>query len=1122
MAKLEAVEVAYSVKGAAILGKMSVSFEPRSLTAVMGPSGAGKTSLLKTLAMRAPGQVSGSVLVNNVLMTRSTMRRQLSYMPQSDDLYGQLRIREVLEYAARFANASEERVSAIVDALGLRPVLDNMVSGVSGGQRRRTSAAIEFLSGRPLLLMDEPTSGLDSATAFALGNALGAAAHSENRTVIATIHQPSWALLTKFDALVVLAPGVGGAKIAFDGAPADLPAFFARANAAVPEGTNPADHLMRVLDDKWWHVEEKKKKKEEPTTTTTTIIARPSADDEAEYPITTFEQYRILVGRALRMWVVDPQQGPLIMKLQLVIMTVMILLLAGMPFNLSKANATFYYVITKLPMCMTPLVIILPQEKAVVLREYRNGVFAGPIYWLARFTLAVAQAAAISTTSTFYVYPLIDFPLVGSKMVEWWFLELMYVSCIMMLGLGLGIASPSPIAGNKVVVAVYIPWLVTSAVFPPLHMMRPTVSWLRFPNLFTWAVKLGLSIGFVHNGDKAMTTYRDVLGIHAGNADSCFQALAVAFVATFVFGLAATLKVLDAPDATAGARPSSSVSKTLPIDDKVQLVSSSATAKEDSPLDTAKVPLLTTPYGATDEESPTLSGVAVELRRVTYEYAGRVALDGASVRFPAGTVSVIMGPSGAGKTTLLGLLAGRLGKNLTKGTVLVDEAPAAGTRVFARIGTLTPQEFALPHVLTVRQTLAYTAELRGVPGSRVEALLDKLGLRPHANTVIGTNLKVGISGGQKKRVSIAMDLLAERPVMLVDEPTTGLDAFAALGVVELLVALEGKRTVVCTLHQPPWSTVCRFNKLVLLAGGRVLFADNPSALQETLATKGFPVPPNENPAEHVLAIIVAGNLYAVLVRRSAYTFLVDPDQFPELLMPTIIAGIFLGFSFRNFGVNVFLAAAVLCALTAHGMTVMSGIVLNIPTERPLVLREHRNGTYTATAYFCARTTVALACAIGISLPFFAVYYPLVGFSATSSALFNFWAASVLNAINFALIAGVIGLVCETPLASAQISEPIGNAMILFSGCIITKRFIKPYALPVYYGLPIGYAFEIALTSVLENKGDDGDDVLDYFDLHPNYRSHDYCVLALMGLFWLGLGIKVAHLKISSQDNDEPY
>ncbi|KAJ8599505.1 hypothetical protein CTAYLR_007320 [Chrysophaeum taylorii] len=1170
MARLEAVDLAYSVGGTAILGRINVSFEPRSVTAVMGPSGSGKTTLLNSLAMRGPGDVSGSVLVNGVAMTPFSMRLQLSYMPQSDEIYRQLRVREVLEYARRLSNASRNRLTSIVDALGLRSVLENKVSAVSGGQRKRTSAAIEFLSGRPVLLMDEPTSGLDSATAFALGDALRAAAHSENRTVIATIHQPSWALLNKFDAVVLLAPrGDRGAAIVYDSTPADLPAAFARVGAAVPEGTNPADHAMRVLDDetiteKWLAGAVPEKKQQQP-------VVRPADDEEAAYyPITLGQQYCVLLTRALHMWVADSQQGPLIMKMQLGVQTMIVLLLAGMPFNLSKANAVFYYVITKLPMCMTPLVIILPEEKAVILREYRNGVFSGLVYWLARFTLAVAQAAVIATMSTVYVYPLIDFSLVEAKLVRWWLLELIYVSCIMMLGLGLGIASPSPIAGNKVVVAVYIPWLVTSAIFPPLHMMRPTVAWMRYPNLFTWAVKIGLSIGFVHNGDKALDTYRDILGMNAGNVDSCFQALAIAFGLTFCFGLAATLRVLNKPDTTAGTRRSpkqklSAVGLEAPLLNGV--------SKDYGGVDVDDYD----DYDDDDDAESTSAlarGVAIELRAATYAYDGTVALDDVSVRFPAGTVAIMMGPSGAGKTTLLNLLAGRLAttaKKLRGGGVFVDDE-RVGPGVFKRIGTLTPQEFALPTVLTVRQALLYTAELRrgNRRVARVEALMDKLGIRAHADTVIGTTLKVGISGGQKKRVSIAMDLLAERPVMLVDEPTTGLDALAALSVVKLLVALAGRRTVLCTLHQPPWSTVCRFDQLVLLAAGRVVFDGPPSELPPTLATRGAPVPPNENPVEHVMAVVVAGQLvpgekehpspvpvhengaskdavssggrgiddddddeegaggaydvpfwtqYTVLVRRSFYIFVVDPDQFPELLMPTIIAGSFLGLSFRSFGVNIFVAAAVLCALTAHGMTVMSGIVLNIPTERQLVLREHRNGTYSASAYFFARTTVALACAAAVSIPFFVVYYPLVGFTADRAALLSFWACSVLNAMVFALMAGVIGLVCKTPLASAQVSEPIGNAMILFSGCIITRRFMKPYAFPVYYGLPIGYAFEIALTAVLKDKGQDGQDVLDYFDVHAKYQTRDFCVLGAMAFFWLGVGMLVADSRIARAQDD---
>lgn len=109
---------------------------------------------------------------------------------------------------------------------------------------------------------------------------------------------------------------------------------------------------------------------------------------------------------------------------------------------------------------------------------------------------------------------------------------------------------------------------------------------------------------------------------------------------------------------------------------------------------------------------------------------------------------------------------------------------------------------------------------------------------------------------------------------------------------------------------------------------------------------------------------------------------------------------------------------------------------------------------------------------------------------------------------------VIGLVCKTQLATAQVSDPIGQSMLLFAGMIITKRFIKPYALPVWYGLSIHYAFENMLTAILEHEGEDGETVLSYYGFHAGNRHFNYAVLVGMYFVWLAIGLYVARRRIT--------
>mmetsp|Transcript_5170 Transcript_5170/g.6352 ORF Transcript_5170/g.6352 Transcript_5170/m.6352 type:complete len:619 (-) Transcript_5170:66-1922(-) len=567
-------------------------------------------------------------------------------------------------------------------------------------------------------------------------------------------------------------------------------------------------------------------------------------------------------------------------------------------------------------------------------------------------------------------------------------------------------------------------------------------------------------------------------------------------------------------------------------------------------------------------------------------------LNDVSLRFEGGSITMMAGPSGAGKSTLLNLLAGRLPTQDLEGEVFVD-GQETKAHLFREIGTLTPQDEILPAVLTVRQTLIYTAELRSPRHwsraqrlARVENVIQKLGLAAKADNIIGTPLKVGISGGQKKRLSIGMDLLAELPVMLVDEPTTGLDANAAIVVVRTLIRLasDQRRTIICTIHQPPWTMVLQFDQFVLLARGSIVYDGLPADLPNFLIAAGRPPPPEENPCDFAMFLLVtAGNdkwikhralthqkqmlaalgkdldqeedavleenvifdeeaeethflglsalLYRllrlkgtkpkltpktrrtwynisqsrqawILFRRCTYIFVIDQDQLPEIFFPSLIAATLVGLSFRNFGVNFFLAAAVLMSLIAHGMIILNGTVLNMPSERDLIVREYHNGTYSIAAYWAARASLQILLSSFIGIPMMCISYTLIGLTRRPVVILHYYLASLLNASIFSIMALFMGLVNKTALASAQVAEPLGGAMVIFSGALVTKHFMKPFLMPIFYAFPITYALEIALTAVLEHKGEDGLKLLSYYSFKPENRHFDYAVLVAMLFGWL--------------------
>ncbi|KAI4741755.1 putative ABC transporter [Aureobasidium sp. EXF-12298] len=229
-----------------------------------------------------------------------------------------------------------------------------------------------------------------------------------------------------------------------------------------------------------------------------------------------------------------------------------------------------------------------------------------------------------------------------------------------------------------------------------------------------------------------------------------------------------------------------------------------------------------------------------------------------SGRIKAGEVLALMGPSGSGKTTLLNVLAGRVSP--TRGTVLVDDTRVSAPE-YKKLTSFVEQEDTLVGSLTVRETLDFAARLalpnsvlKNEEGSRVQTLIDSFGLKKQADTLIGTPIRKGISGGQKRRVSVASQLITAPNILFLDEPTSGLDSVASLEVVSLLkkYAQKHKLVVVASIHQPSAATFQLFDKLLLLSQGQTCYFGAISKVSSYFSNLGLPVPKLMNPSEHIL------------------------------------------------------------------------------------------------------------------------------------------------------------------------------------------------------------------------------------------------------------------------------
>ncbi|KAJ3316756.1 hypothetical protein HDU76_001567, partial [Blyttiomyces sp. JEL0837] len=243
--------------------------------------------------------------------------------------------------------------------------------------------------------------------------------------------------------------------------------------------------------------------------------------------------------------------------------------------------------------------------------------------------------------------------------------------------------------------------------------------------------------------------------------------------------------------------------------------------------------------------------------------SGRKILEGVTGRIQSGRMTAILGASGAGKTTFMNVLMGKIKR--TSGDLKINGVVSEMESLRKIIGYV-PQEDYMLREMTVRENILYSARVR-LPSSwskkevedHVDNIIKVLNLTHVAHNQVGDEMNRGISGGQRKRVSIAMELAAVPVALFLDEPTSGLDSTAALDVADILKSISRLGlTIVSVIHQPRSEIFDRFDDVLLIApGGRTAYLGPVSNVKPYFESLGFLFPPDVNSAD-VLMDILAG------------------------------------------------------------------------------------------------------------------------------------------------------------------------------------------------------------------------------------------------------------------------
>lgn len=259
--------------------------------------------------------------------------------------------------------------------------------------------------------------------------------------------------------------------------------------------------------------------------------------------------------------------------------------------------------------------------------------------------------------------------------------------------------------------------------------------------------------------------------------------------------------------------------------------------------------------------------IHLKFENLTVKIKGKYILQNVSGEVKPGEVLALMGPSGAGKTTLLNMLFGRFnGMDIESGKIKINNQ-VANKRLRRQIGYVVQEDIFLSH-LTVQQTLDFVGELslpESLPKEKktevVNNVIDQLSLKKCVSTAMGGGMfSAGCSGGEKKRCSIAIEMIKNPGMLILDEPTSGLDAAISANLVRSVKSLAENqgRSIITSIHQPSSHVFHMFDKLLLLCNGRVAYFGSTGEVLSFFESMSMPCYPNWNPADFILEKLTDG------------------------------------------------------------------------------------------------------------------------------------------------------------------------------------------------------------------------------------------------------------------------
>ncbi|KAF7058247.1 hypothetical protein CFC21_065350 [Triticum aestivum] len=746
---------------------------------------------------------------------------------------------------------------------------DAMRRGISGGEKKRLTTGEMIVGPSKALFMDEISTGLDSSTTFQIVSCLQQLAHISESTILVSLLQPAPETYELFDDIILMAEG----QIVYHGHKGYIMSFFESCGFECPERKGSADFLQEVLSKKdqkqYWSRNEEgynfvtvdqfcdKFKASQSGQNLAEELSKPYEESKGHKNALSFSIYSLskwdllkacfarellLMKRNAFIYISKSIQLGL-----LAVITGTVFLRTRMGVDRIHANyymGSLFYALLLLMVNGFPELAMAINRLPIFYKQRDDYFYPAWAYAIPSFILKIPVSLVESIAWTTISYYLIGYTPEASR----FFCQLLVLFLIHTVTLSMFrcVASycQTMVAGSVGGTMAFLATLLFGGFIIPRSFM---------PNWLKWGFWLSpLSYGEIGLTGNEFLAQRwleiKISGVALGRRILMDQGLdfssyfywisigaLLGFTLLFNVGFAIGLTIKKVPGTS---RAIISRNKLTTFDGRDQdnnaenrrpkLQAETAL----SPNRTGRMVLPFTPLIISFQDVNYYVDTPAEMREHGYMEKKLQLLHNITGAFQPGVLSALMGVTGAGKTTLLDVLSGRKTGGVIEGDIRIGGYPKI-QQTFARISGYCEQTDVHSPQITLGESVAYSAWLRLPPevdakarNEFVNEVLETIELDEIRDSLVGIPGVNGLSTEQRKRLTIAVELVSNPSIIFMDEPTSGLDARAAAIVMRAVknVADTG-RTVVCTIHQPSIDIFETFDELMLMKrGGELIYA----------------------------------------------------------------------------------------------------------------------------------------------------------------------------------------------------------------------------------------------------------------------------------------------------------